>query len=378
MAADIEDADNTASVASAGGVGTLLRETRERQGRDVAGVATSLRIRQPYLQAIEDGRFEDLPGATYAVGFVRGYAEFLGLDSSEIVRRFKQENAEFANRAELVFPSAVSEASIPTGALLLFAIIAAAAAYGFWYWYQNREASVADAVPPLPERLAALIHRPVGSGSEMVPVSPADGGKPADSAPATAAAPIVPPVAPTAPSVASSSPQAAAPGSAPHEDVVPPPEDDTSNAAPAPAPTAVAPAAPPPAAPPVAMAPGDAKPADSKEAKAAATKPGKPGKGKEQPAAESAKPSAAPVPPAAEPAAAPSPMPAPPRPRRPRSVAPPIRPRRRPAPAAMRGWCCGPRKIAGFRSAIRAVKWSVPGCCAKVKAIRCRVAPGCR
>jgi cytoskeleton protein RodZ len=253
VAAENRGIDSTPSVGNTGGVGSLLRETRQKLGCDLPTVATSLRIRQPYLQAIEDGRFEDLPGATYAVGFVRGYAEYLSLDSEEIVRRFKQENAEFANRHELVFPSAVTEGSIPTGALLLFGIVAAALAYGAWYWYQGRQTSIAEAVPQLPERLAALIHRPMGSGSEVVAVPPADGAKPdaaapaeAPPAPATAAAPapnLTP--GPTVPGLSSA--PAAAPSSI-SQDVVPPAEDDSPIGT---APTITAqpavPAAPPPA-----------------------------------------------------------------------------------------------------------------------------------
>jgi cytoskeleton protein RodZ len=176
------------------GVAVLLRETRLKLGRDIAVVATTLRIRQPYLQAIEDGRFQDLPGATYAVGFVRGYAEYLGLDGNEIVRRFKQENSDLAGRAELVFPSTASGSGIPTGALIGVAVIAAAIAYGVWYWMQDREEVAAEAVPPLPERLAALIHKPVGDGTEVVPAQEA--AKPAEAASAPVAETAPPPPAP--------------------------------------------------------------------------------------------------------------------------------------------------------------------------------------
>ena len=69
------------------GVGALMRSAREGLGDDLADVSRMLRIRLPHLQAIEDGRFEDLPGPAYAVGFVRTYAEHLGLDGDEIVLR---------------------------------------------------------------------------------------------------------------------------------------------------------------------------------------------------------------------------------------------------------------------------------------------------
>jgi len=155
------------------GVAALLRETRLKLGRDIGVAATTLRIRQPYLQAIEEGRFQDLPGATYAVGFVRGYADYLGLDGAEIVRRFKQENSDLSGRAELVFPSATSGGGIPTGALLVLALVGAGIAYGVWVWLQDRNDSVAESVPPLPERLAALIHKPVDTPSDSPAASPA-------------------------------------------------------------------------------------------------------------------------------------------------------------------------------------------------------------
>ncbi len=151
------------------GVAALLRETRLKLGRDIATAATTLRIRQPYLEAIEEGRYQDLPGTTYAVGFVRGYADYLGLDGAEMVRRFKQENSDLSGRAELVFPSATSGGGIPTGALLVLAVVGAGIAYGAWVWMQDRNTEVAEAVPPLPERLAALIHKPVDAPPESPP-----------------------------------------------------------------------------------------------------------------------------------------------------------------------------------------------------------------
>ena len=44
-----------------------------------------------HLKAIEDSRFQELPGPTYAVGFVRTYGSYLGLDGEDVVRRFREE-----------------------------------------------------------------------------------------------------------------------------------------------------------------------------------------------------------------------------------------------------------------------------------------------
>jgi cytoskeleton protein RodZ len=61
-------------------VGDVLRGERERRGLSLDDVAANLRIRRALIDAIEDGRFKELPGAPYAVGFVKAYAEFLELD----------------------------------------------------------------------------------------------------------------------------------------------------------------------------------------------------------------------------------------------------------------------------------------------------------
>ena len=100
-------------------VGALLRRKREGFRQDLDTVAGQLHIRLAYLKAIEDGRFKDLPGLTYASGFVRSYADYLGLDGEEMVRRFREEIAGMDRQVQLIFPSLATEGKIPSGAVLL-------------------------------------------------------------------------------------------------------------------------------------------------------------------------------------------------------------------------------------------------------------------
>jgi cytoskeleton protein RodZ len=149
-----------APAASLYGVGPTLRTAREKMGKSLAECSKHLRIRQPFLEALEDGRHADLPGGTYAAGFLRTYSEFLGLDGEELIRRFRQEGAGgFATRAELSFPSPVSEGRIPGGAVIFLGMILAAVAYGGWYMLSSRETKVAEMVPPLPDRLSTILNR---------------------------------------------------------------------------------------------------------------------------------------------------------------------------------------------------------------------------
>ena len=98
--------------AAATDVGPLLCAARMRLGKDLQAIAGLLHIRYTYLVAIEDGRFEDLPGQAYAIGFVRAYAEHLGLDGDEIVRRYKEENAGVRRKASLDFPLPAPESGV--------------------------------------------------------------------------------------------------------------------------------------------------------------------------------------------------------------------------------------------------------------------------
>ena len=78
-------------------VGQDLRAARLRRGDDLATVSKVLKIRKDHLEALEEDRIDALPGRTYAVGFVRSYSDYLGLDSVQCVERFK---AEIAGRTD--------------------------------------------------------------------------------------------------------------------------------------------------------------------------------------------------------------------------------------------------------------------------------------
>ena len=153
-------------------VAHVLRKAREKHGQDLRRVAQALRIRYVYLEAIERGDFDKLPGPAYAVGFVRTYAEFLGLNGEKTVDAFKREVAGLKSQTQLHFLTPAPESKIPGGAVFLVCAIIAAIAYGTWYYLSNKDASVSDLIPGLPERLQNLL----GDGEETadpVPETPA-------------------------------------------------------------------------------------------------------------------------------------------------------------------------------------------------------------
>ena len=147
-------------------VGTTLRRAREGFGEDLRAVAETLKIRYVYLQAIEDGRYKDLPGATYAVGFIRTYSDYLSLDAKGLVERFKHEVEGLDRRTELVFPTPVPESRVPGGALILISVLLVGIAYGGWLYLSETDDRVVDLVPPVPGRLQALVAPDRDRGGE--------------------------------------------------------------------------------------------------------------------------------------------------------------------------------------------------------------------
>ena len=163
---------------NATGVGALLKASRVRIGEDLREIAGILKIRYVYLEAIEDSRFEDLPGVTYTRGFVRAYAEHLGLDSDEVMRRFKTQDYPGGSRSQLDFPEPIPETSIPGGAIILIGAVVTVLAYGMWYLNTSEDSFFADLIAPLPERLAKMTDQanrpgPAGGRPDTAQPSPA-------------------------------------------------------------------------------------------------------------------------------------------------------------------------------------------------------------
>jgi cytoskeleton protein RodZ len=78
-------------------IGDSLREARTRRGLSPADVHTGIRIRERYLTALEEERWDMLPGEAYTKGFLRTYAEFLGLNGNLYIDEY---NARIAHRDE--------------------------------------------------------------------------------------------------------------------------------------------------------------------------------------------------------------------------------------------------------------------------------------
>ena len=108
----MDGAGTTETNRAAGGglaeIGVMLRRRREEVGQDLATIAATTHIRTNYLKAIEDGRRKDLPGTAYMIGYIRTYADYLGLDGDRLITDF---HAELAGQRKWVDKRAEPPAS---------------------------------------------------------------------------------------------------------------------------------------------------------------------------------------------------------------------------------------------------------------------------
>jgi helix-turn-helix protein len=69
-------------------IGNSLREARERQGLGYPEIELATKIRAKYIRALEEEDFTSIPGDAYIRGFLRTYADYLGLDSDVYVDEY--------------------------------------------------------------------------------------------------------------------------------------------------------------------------------------------------------------------------------------------------------------------------------------------------
>jgi cytoskeleton protein RodZ len=217
-------------------VGRLLRDQREARGLGLSEVEKSLRIRHQHLEAIEDGRFEKLPGAAYIPAFLRAYAAHVGLDPEKVMTAYHLSGPVPIKRP-LTLPAdfPIVEKRAPIGLAVLTVLLVVGAGYAAWHYLPREQAVVAEKVPPVPDRL--LASRPATTGST-------DAATPA-SGPATAAPPAAAP-GQTASEIRNTPPALPAEAWPARRDSVAPPTQTQTQAAPLAPPVVVAVPAPPP------------------------------------------------------------------------------------------------------------------------------------
>ncbi len=220
---DIEDPANGEAPVSPG---ARLRAARERAGWSVEQVAQRLRLSSSQITAIESGRREDLPPAAYVRGYLRSYAQLLGLDPQEFAKARASDDG-----APPPLPAA--HAPVPAAGMrlgpALYGLFLVAVVVGVVVWHAHeRKRGVARApsqaaapmtgvLPPRLTNLTAMRNRsgelrtfPLGMPTTGKPAAPGLPPKPARRPPVLLAQTPIHPRAPAVPRATPARPPAAA------------------------------------------------------------------------------------------------------------------------------------------------------------------------
>lgn len=158
--------------------GMRLRNARNAHGLSRSEVATRTKIAERHLISIEQDRFLDLPGRTYAVGFSRAYARAVGLDEGEIaqaVRDMLETSDEPAERTQPATFEPGDPARVPGSRVAWLAALGAVAVlvviYILWRNFLSPAVSLPDLTQEKPQQAASA---PAGKAVSAAPAKPAD------------------------------------------------------------------------------------------------------------------------------------------------------------------------------------------------------------
>ncbi len=204
----------------------LLREAREAAGLQLASLSATLKVPVERLQALEEGRYQDLPNLTFARALASSVCRALKIDPAPVLQGLPQGGevklgSDRPVQASAIVPSRQGMFRLPAafqlGAPLLLSLLVLVLAVALWWWLPQRDAEMAsegeaDAAasePPVPTLVSEEpVPVPAAAGSPLaappVVVEPVAAPVPA----ATPAAPVAP-ATPAAPAVPVSSAPAA-------------------------------------------------------------------------------------------------------------------------------------------------------------------------
>ena len=145
--------------------GKALITARTEQKYNLEYVSDTLRIPQRYLQKIEAGEIDGLPGVAYYIGFMRSYAKLLGLDSDALVKEVSESFSEGDRNPEYHFVDSEHEEKNRLGFYIMMGAGALLIIYIIWYL-------VASSAVRFPSLLSVRTGDEAGSETVVVDTPP--------------------------------------------------------------------------------------------------------------------------------------------------------------------------------------------------------------
>ena len=141
-------------------VGQILARARQKRRREVKRIADQLCIRSSYLEALENSQYDVFPGQVYAIGFLKTYATYLGLDADALIEQYKKET-DFLTPKPVIMPIPERSSMMPTVSYILAGLFVIALVWGVWYFASYEQVKKEAVLPPIVEAEAEMTPIPV-------------------------------------------------------------------------------------------------------------------------------------------------------------------------------------------------------------------------
>lgn len=139
-------------------VGEILRRVRLQHNLGLSQVEANTRIKATYIEALELGDLERLPGQVYVVGFVKVYSEYLGLDPVRMVQLLKKQTGHKVTRPANIFHVTTEDQKVPSLRIIIASVVVLVLV--LLAWKLGNPTLQNDDIPAVPKELAQQMTAP--------------------------------------------------------------------------------------------------------------------------------------------------------------------------------------------------------------------------
>jgi cytoskeletal protein RodZ len=125
-------------------LGSKLKDLREKRNLSLDQVSKRLNIRGHYIKALEEGRVTAIPGQIYVDGYLRNYADYLGMDGDMMAASYRGSGGRSSNDDNFMLPEISNDEMRPGKNILLIALLLLLVIYGIWHVSNRHDVSTSD------------------------------------------------------------------------------------------------------------------------------------------------------------------------------------------------------------------------------------------
>lgn len=125
-------------------LGSKLKDLREKRNLSLDQVSKRLNIRGHYIKALEEGRVTAIPGQIYVDGYLKNYADYLGLDGDMMAASYRGSGGRSSNDDNFMLPEISNDEMRPGKNILLIALLLLLVIYGIWHVSNRQDVAVTE------------------------------------------------------------------------------------------------------------------------------------------------------------------------------------------------------------------------------------------